>query len=286
MMKLSILASGSKGNCVYIEGTSGALLIDAGRSAREILGTKDRKGRLAEAGGNREMIEAILVTHEHSDHVKGLGPLGNALQVPVYGTSGTLDATVRSLHSKIRFPFHSVHCDDRITIGDFTVTPFSISHDATDPCGYLIEEDSVRVCYCTDTGIVTESMLERLREADGVILESNHCPKMLREGPYPEFLKRRIASSRGHLSNTDTGAVLKELAGSLHSAVLAHLSEENNEPDLALRNAHEALGIHADEVDIFAASSVDLVKKPPCRKERQKIREICRSECWKIPISL
>ncbi|MDD1725213.1 MAG: MBL fold metallo-hydrolase [Methanospirillum sp.] len=286
MMKISVLASGSKGNCVYIEGNSGALVIDAGRSAREILGTKDRDGRLAEGGGNREMIEAILVTHEHSDHVKGLAPLGNALKVPVYGTSGTLDAAIRSIHSKIRFPVHSVLCGDKISIGDFTVTPFPVSHDATDPCGYLIEEDSVRVCYCTDTGIVTESMRDRLREADGVILESNHCPKMLRDGPYPEFLKRRIASPRGHLSNKDTGTVLKDLAGSLHCAVLAHLSEENNEPDLALRNAHEALGIHADEVEIFVASSVDLVKKPPCRKERQKCRATCLNECWKIPISL
>ena len=285
-MKISVLASGSKGNCVYIEGETGALVIDAGRSAREILGTKERQGRLGEAGGERELIEAILLTHEHSDHIRGVGPLGNALKVPVYGTSGTLDATMRAQKSKIRFSAHSLHCDDSMRIGDFMVTPFTVSHDATDPCGYLIKEGSTRLCYCTDTGVITPRMLDVLRKADGIILESNHCSNMLKNGPYPEFLKLIIASPRGHLSNTYTLKVLTELAVSIHIAVLAHLSEENNDPNLAIRKAHEALGVHADDVDLFAASSVDMDTRPPYRKEKMGRRDRCYTECWKNRISL
>ncbi|HOJ96610.1 MAG TPA: MBL fold metallo-hydrolase [Methanospirillum sp.] len=285
-MRISVLASGSKGNCVYIEGSRGAVIIDAGRSAREILGTKDRKGRLSEAGGSRDLIEGVLITHEHGDHVKGLGPLGNALKVPVYGTSGTLDAASRLIHSKKNFSFQSIQPYVSFRIGDFTITPFPVSHDATDPCGYLIEESGVRLCYCTDTGIVTSGMLEMIKKSDGVILESNHCPQMLKDGPYPTFLKRRIASPRGHLSNEDAGSVLSTISRSIHCAILAHLSEENNEPGLAIRKAHEALGLAADDVDLFAASSIDTKNRPAHRKPKRQCREQCQDDCWKISITL
>lgn len=285
-MRISVLASGSKGNCVYIEGSGGALIIDAGRSAREILGTKDRKGRLSEAGGSRELIEGILITHEHGDHVRGLGPLGNALKVPVYGTSGTLDAAGRMIQTKKNFSFQSIHPDDPFTVGDFTITSFPVSHDAADPCGYLIEEGGVRLCYCTDTGIVTSGMLEMIKKSDGVILESNHCPRMLQDGPYPAFLKRRIASPRGHLSNEDAGSVLSAISRSIHCAILAHLSEENNNPGLAIRKAHEALGLAADDVELFAASSIDTQNRPAHRKPKRHCREQCQDDCWKITITL
>ncbi|MDD3573874.1 MBL fold metallo-hydrolase [Methanospirillum sp.] len=285
-MKISVLASGSKGNCVYIEGSSGALIIDAGRSAREILGRKEQTGRLQEAGGNRDLICGILVTHEHGDHVKGLGPLGNALKVPVYGTSRTLDAANRMISSKKNFTFQSIRSGDPFQIGDFSVTSFPVSHDATDPVGYLIEEEGVRLCYCTDTGIVTSSMLEMIKKSDGVVLESNHCPRMLRDGPYPAFLKQRIASSKGHLSNEDAGAVLAEISRDIHCAILAHLSEENNEPGLVIRKAHEALGLAADDVDLFAASSIDTKSKPAYRKPVQQCRKPCQDDCWKVSVSL
>lgn len=285
-MKISVLASGSKGNCVYIQGSSGALIIDAGRSAREILGTKDRSGRLQEAGGDRDLIGGILITHEHVDHVKGLGPLGNALKVPAYGTSGTLDAAGRMIRSRKNFSLQSIHPGDPFQVSGFKVTAFPVSHDAADPVGYLIEEDGIRLCYCTDTGTVTFAMMEMIKRSDGVVLESNHCPAMLRDGPYPAFLKRRIASSRGHLSNEDAGAVLAEISQEIHCAILVHLSEENNEPGLAISKAHEALGLAADDVDLFAASSVDTRTKPAYRKPVRRCRERCPEDCWKVSVSL
>ncbi|HWQ65341.1 MAG TPA: MBL fold metallo-hydrolase [Methanospirillum sp.] len=285
-MHISVLASGSKGNCVYVEGDSGAILIDAGRSGKDILGTRDRDGRLQEAGGKKELIAGILVTHEHGDHIKGLGPIGNGLKKPVYGTVGTIDAFLRQRTGAIRFPVHTVRCGSSFEVGGFSVEAFAVSHDATEPCGYLISEGSVRLCYCTDTGMVTSGMEEVLSRADGVILESNHCPDMLRNGFYPEFLKRRIASSRGHLSNLDAAAVLRNLSGSVHLAILAHLSEENNEPELAMATAHEGLALHADSVDLFAASTIGCNEKPAVRKNRGEGHERCADECWRYRFDL
>jgi phosphoribosyl 1,2-cyclic phosphodiesterase len=183
-----------------------------GRFARVILGTKTGRGRLFEAGGNRDLIEWILITHEHGDHVKGLGPLGNALKVSAYGTSGTLDVTNRMIQTKKNFTFQSVHPGDPFSIGDFTVTAFSVSHDATDPVGYLIEEGGLRICYCTDTGVVTSGMMEMIKKSDGVILSQiivRRCSKTDHTG----FSKRRIASSRGHLSNEDAEWSLQKFPG-------------------------------------------------------------------------
>ncbi|MFH0968318.1 MAG: MBL fold metallo-hydrolase [Methanobacteriota archaeon] len=285
-MRISVLASGSKGNCVYIEGDSGALLIDAGRSARDIFGTRDRGGRVREAGGDPELIDGILVTHEHTDHIRGLGPIGNKLKKSAFGTVGTMDAFLRKQSGPPRFPIKTVRCGFPFDVGGFQVEAFPISHDATEPCGYLISEGSTRLCYCTDTGIVTSGMQEMLNQADGLIIESNHCTEMLRAGPYPEYLKRRIASHRGHLSNTDASAVLRELGDSLHLAILAHLSEENNEPDLALITAQEGLSLHAESVELFAASSIGLNEKPPVRKSRGIRRQTCTDECWQYQFVL
>nr|WP_319540360.1 MBL fold metallo-hydrolase [uncultured Methanospirillum sp.] len=285
-MEISVLASGSKGNCVYIEGEGCALLVDAGRSGRELLGTKTKQGRLGESGGDAEKIEGILVTHEHGDHIKGLAAVGNKLKKPAYGTVGTMDAFLRQRTGPVRFPVQTVKPGSQYEIGGFQVEPFVVSHDATEPCGYLISEGSTRLCYCTDTGIVTESMMSVISRADGVILESNHCPEMLRKGPYPEFLKRRISGNRGHLSNQDAASVLRELGDSIHLAILAHLSEENNEPGLALSTAQEGLSLHAESVELFAASTVDLKEKAPVRKVQGSGREVCTDECWRYRFSL
>ena len=285
-MKISVLASGSKGNCVYIEGSSGALLVDAGRSGREILGSKQKPGRLQEAGGKKELIEGILVTHEHIDHIRGLPAMSKTLKVPVLGTCGTLDAFVRQSSSSQSVNVKIVRPGDTYQLGNFVVEPFLVSHDAREPCGYLISEGSTRLCYCTDTGVVTDSMMQVMKRADGMILESNHCPDMLKNGPYPVYLKRRISSSKGHLSNPDAASVLRTLSDSLHLAILAHLSEENNEPDLAASVAQEGLSLYSENVEIFAASSIDPIHKPAIRKRIGSSRERCPEDCWKYQFDL
>lgn len=285
-MHISVLASGSKGNCVYVEGESGALLIDAGRSGKETLGNKVIQGRLVEAGGKKDAIEGVLITHEHVDHIRGLAAVGNSLKKPAFGTVGTMDAFIRHHTGALKFPVQTIKCGVPFEVGDFTIEAFAVSHDATQPCGYLINDSSTRLCYCTDTGIITRSMQEILNRADGVILESNHCPDMLRTGPYPAFLKRRIAGDQGHLSNQDAALVLRELGDSLHLAILAHLSEENNEPGKALAVAQEGLSFHADTVELFAASSIDLDQKAPMRKLKGSSREICSNNCWQYRFTL
>lgn len=285
-MKISILASGSKGNCTYIEGNCGAILIDAGCSAREIFGNGTRPGRLQEAGGRKELIDAIFVTHEHTDHISGLNPIGNTLEKPVYGSPGTMAKVLERTDRKVLYTPKTIRYGESVSAAEFTVTSIKTSHDAEEPCGYLIEEDSTWLFYCTDTGIVTDTMLETISLADGVVLESNHCPVMLRDGPYPAFLKRRIASDRGHLSNKAAGDLLNQLGDRLQLAILAHISEENNRPGLALRTAHEALGLHAEGVELFAASSVDREGKEPVRKERGKLREHCIDRCWRYSFTL
>lgn len=238
-MKVTVLASGSKGNCTYIEGDSGALLIDAGLSAKEIF------RRIEEAKGSKDLVKAILLTHEHSDHMKGVDVLARKLDIPVYATQGTLWQFEEKRRSDKEVRLNPCRKNEVMNIEGFEVTAFSTHHDACDPCGFLIGEDGERVAYCTDTGKVTESMMEYLKRSEVLILESNHCPEMLENGPYPRFLKERIRDeNRGHLSNNTASECLKILRKEIDSAILAHLSEENNTPEKALENASEVM--HGD----------------------------------------
>ncbi len=245
-MQLTVLASGSKGNCTYLRGERGALLIDAGLSARETL------RRLSEAGGDPALIEAILVTHEHIDHIRGVDVLARRLGVPVYATGGTLDAfntKCRETTAEIR----RCRCGETFSVGDFAIEPFAASHDAREPCGFSVTEGDLRIGCCTDTGTVTTSMFDTLASCDAVLLESNHCPDMLENGPYPAYLKSRIRSKRGHLSNPDAARCLQRLADRIHMAMLAHVSEINNTPEKVLLSALEGLGFYSDQVGIAVA---------------------------------
>ena len=249
-MRCIALASGSKGNCIYIEGVSGALLIDAGLSRRELL------RRLREAGGREDLISAILVTHEHTDHLSGLDAVARYFSVPVYATGGTLyEFLQKRKTTKTPVKAAPLAYNEPCRIGDFTVEAFETSHDAREPCGFCISENDLSIGCCTDTGIVTTHMKEILCRCDGVILESNHCPDMLRDGPYPEMLKRRIRSRRGHLSNRDAAGFLKEICADVQEVMLAHLSEVNNTPDKALKSALEGVGLYLDEVHITVAQN-------------------------------
>ncbi len=285
-MKISVLASGSKGNAYYIEGDNSALLLDAGISAREIIGTKGKGGKIRTCGGDPEKIAGILLTHEHIDHIRGAIPLGNALHVPVLGTEGTLYSLLQKQTSKKQPEISSCQYHDPFPIDDFVIEPFPVSHDARQPCGFTIREGDITLCCCSDTGQVTDQMLGLFSHADGLIIESNHCPDMLKNGPYPLALKRRIASNRGHLSNKATIEVLKEIGTNIQTIILSHLSEINNEPGIVANGSYEGLGLFADEIEIFVASSVDALKKPSYTKKKGDIPRQYPGECWSRMIEL
>ena len=248
-MRCTILASGSKGNCVYLEGECGALLLDAG------LSTKETFQRMDSACLDTELIDAVLVTHEHGDHIKGLDVLSRRLALPVYATEGTLhDFLCHRRTSDKPIDTHVCRYHEQFEIGNFFIEPFATSHDAAEPCGFIIRENGVRLGYCTDTGVITPHMLDLLRQCDAIVLESNHCPDMLQNGPYPESLKRRIRSKHGHLSNTAAARCLQVLGKDVPRIILAHLSETNNTPERVLVSAREGLGLFYDEKTVVVAT--------------------------------
>lgn len=242
-MRCTVLASGSKGNCICIEGEDGAVLVDAGLSVRETL------GRLKTAGIDPATVEAILVTHEHTDHVRGLGPLVRILGVPVYGTAGTLQ------HAGIP---GAVVCrtGQAFAVAGFDVEPVPTSHDAREPCGFRVRSGDLSVACCTDTGVITDRMVPVFRSCDAVVLESNHCPVMLENGPYPAVLKKRIRSRHGHLSNEDAAACLREIGTEVHAVVLAHLSDVNNTPERARLVVEDGLGLCKYDLQLAVALQV------------------------------
>jgi phosphoribosyl 1,2-cyclic phosphodiesterase len=248
-MRCTILASGSKGNCVFLEGESGALLLDAGLSTKETL------ARMDQASLDPGQINAVLVTHEHGDHIKGLDVLARRLAVPVFATKGTLHDFINFRRtSEKQIDFHVCRYHERFEIGDFEIEPFATSHDAAEPCGFIIRENGIRFGYCTDTGIITLHVLDLLRRCDGIVLESNHCPDMLQNGPYPESLKRRIRSKHGHLSNAAASRCLQTLGKDVPQVILAHLSETNNTPERVIASAREGLGFFYEEKTLVIAT--------------------------------
>jgi phosphoribosyl 1,2-cyclic phosphodiesterase len=234
-MKITVLASGSKGNCTYIEGDSGAILVDAGLSAKETF------KRLEESGCSKDLIEAIFVTHEHSDHVKGVDVLSRKLSIPVIGTQGTLWQFDEKRKSDKKLVYETIKTGEIKSVSGFEVEAFSTFHDAMDPCGYRIKCGDLTFALCTDTGKTDDRIGAYLNTADALVLESNHCPEMLINGPYPAFLKARIADAkRGHLSNTAAAECIKKYCRDSGNIILAHLSEENNKPEIALESAQNA----------------------------------------------
>jgi len=246
-MKITALASGSKGNAYFLQGEESALLIDAGLSARQL------RARMAAFGLDEAHLAGILLTHEHTDHLRGADVLARSLGIPVVGTGGTLVALKQLCTAGREPPLVRCTAGEEFSLDGFAVEAFSTSHDAAEPCGYTIRHGDLRCTICTDTGIVTVGAWEALSRADLAVLESNHCPEMLRCGPYPESLKRRIRSHRGHLSNLHAATCLQHLTDSLHAAMLVHLSEVNNSPERAMRSAREGLGLFPDAIDLVVA---------------------------------
>lgn len=232
MARVCPLFSGSTGNSYYIGSKSAGVLIDAGRSARQM------EGMLKLCGIDPLAVHAILVTHEHSDHVSGLRVFAKKYGVPVFCTPGTLSALGTAAAEFEARPLRA-----ELTIGDMAITHFPVSHDCAQPVGYRIHTADGRVvALATDLGFLSDEVKAGLLEADLVVLESNHDIDMLRFGPYPYPLKQRVLSDRGHLSNAACAAFLPELlrAGT-RRFVLGHLSRQNNTPELALQTSLASL---------------------------------------------
>jgi phosphoribosyl 1,2-cyclic phosphodiesterase len=313
-MRMTVLASGSKGNSTVIASDRTRVLVDAGLSCRELL------RRMAIAGEDPAALSAILITHEHQDHVAGLATLARRLRIPVFFTEPTHRAWVRMLtprttmtyaqwlehvqqeklsraaaaaqaadpaqfeaiasisaeaaalnptgdHAIPELPIDPDACDlpdpagalkadptylpaveyfhagTSFSIGDIDITPFTIPHDAADPCGFVFEAEGIRMALATDLGYMPPNVKAALRRIDVLLLESNHDLEMLKDGPYPWSVKQRVLSRVGHLSNEATADFLaRDYDGGAHTIVLGHLSESNNAPGLALIAAEQAIG--------------------------------------------
>ncbi|ADK84270.1 beta-lactamase [Desulfarculus baarsii DSM 2075] len=227
-LRFCVLASGSKGNATYIEGDGGAILVDAGLSAREL------QRRMAMAELDPGEIQAVVLTHEHGDHCRGVRVLARRLGVPVLATPKTW----AQVQDKKGVAFEPIQAGQALEYCGLHLQPFSVSHDAADPIGLTIGCGGARLGLCTDLGVATKLVQTRLGGCHALILEANHDPEMLSQGPYPPWLKQRVRSRVGHLSNHDSAQLLTELMHvGLGQVVLAHLSETNNFPELARRAA-------------------------------------------------
>jgi phosphoribosyl 1,2-cyclic phosphodiesterase len=228
-----VLGSGSSGNCTFLATNRAKILVDAGFSHREIL------RRLASIGETPDSIQAILITHEHSDHVSGLERLAKKYRIPVYVSAMTRGA----LPAKGDLPaVETIAAGKSFQIADLTIEPFTIPHDAVDPVAFRMSAEGIRVALATDLGYLPENVKDYLRGCHCLIVESNHDLEMLRNGPYPWYVKQRVMARTGHLSNGTLAEFLRQdYDGEAQVVVLAHLSEQNNHPQIARMEANAAL---------------------------------------------
>ncbi|HJA11876.1 MAG TPA: MBL fold metallo-hydrolase [Candidatus Mediterraneibacter merdipullorum] len=254
-MRMCSIASGSSGNCIYVGSDDTHLLIDTGISRKRI------EEGLKELDIRGDELDGILITHEHSDHIQGLGVFSRKYEVPIYATPGTLEG-IRSSSSLGRIPdglFHPVHTDAPFVLGDVTVHPFAISHDASEPCAYRLECGGKAAAVATDLGKYDAYTVEHLKDLDAVLLEANHDIHMLEVGGYPYYLKQRILGDRGHLSNELSGRLLCDiLHDGLKHIILGHLSKENNYAGLAYETVKLEVTLadndyRGEDLDMFVA---------------------------------
>jgi len=237
------LASGSKGNSLFVSWEENAILIDAGLSGIEI------ERRMKAKNQSPENLTAILVTHEHSDHIRGVGVLSRRYNIPVYMSNDTYKKAASNL-GKLA-DLKTFNCGQSFHIDNMEVSPFTISHDAIDPAGFTLSCNNKKLGIATDLGIATNLVKEYLKDCFLLYLEANHDPDMLINGPYPWYLKQRIKSNQGHLSNVDTKELLEELNNeNLKHVILAHLSEENNTPEKAFNAAKQGLNSSNVEIEV------------------------------------
>jgi phosphoribosyl 1,2-cyclic phosphodiesterase len=246
-LRVSILASGSSGNLTLLETQRTRLLVDAGLGKRETL------ARLAAIESSIDRVEGILVTHEHADHCSGLPQMLGMWKAPLYVSQPTFEELKRVLPERLEKRLRGVetiHAGQRFTIGDIDVHAFAIPHDAADPVGFTFRAGGVKMALVTDLGYMPELVKVHLRDADCLMLESNHDLEMLKVGPYPWVVKQRVLSRTGHLSNSAVGDYLGDPDGFDARArylVLAHISEENNNPHVVRISAEQALNRRPSE---------------------------------------
>lgn len=257
MFKFISFGSGSSGNCYYICTENGGIMIDVG------LGLRTIKKYFHEYGISVGDLHDIIITHDHADHIKSVGTLSRKLQIPVYATS--------LVHTGIDHNY-SVRCkvdkENRKTIekgrtfelDGMRITPFGVPHDSSDNVGYRIEHDGVVFCLMTDVGHITEEMEQMIQQANYLVIEANYDDLMLEAGPYPRYLKDRIKSGNGHLSNAKCAdGIIENYTPALRHVWLCHLSEENNHPELVRKNISQALLDNG--IDVDATLKLDVLRR-------------------------
>lgn len=239
MLKFISFGSGSSGNCYMLMTPTDGLLIDIG------VGIRGLKKNFKDYGLSLSQVHHVLITHDHADHIKSVGSFSKDYQVPVYATEKVHEGINKNycvqqkvLPEQKRF----VEKGQALQIGEFTVTPFAVPHDSSDNVGYMIEAEGIVFCIITDAGCVTDEMKPYISRANYLVIEANHDEEMVKTGPYPQFLKGRIISQTGHLSNRSCGlALVENMTEALRHVWLCHLSEENNHPELARKTVETVL---------------------------------------------
>ena len=236
MFNFCSLYSGSSGNSLFVESENTKLLIDAGVSSKKI------ESALINMNIDPSTIDGILITHEHSDHVQGLGTFAKKFNLPIYANKKTMDAIPKQIEKISEKNRKKFTIEEIFEIGDFKIKPFSIPHDAVNPCGFNIFKDNKKISIATDIGHITNGIIKNLEESIFIMLESNYDPEVLKCSKYPYILKNRIAGPTGHLSNQSAGRTIAHLLKSgLSTAMLGHLSKESNFPELAYKTVVEEL---------------------------------------------
>lgn len=261
-MKMCSIASGSSGNCIYVGTEATHLLVDVGISCKRIM---EGLNKLGLAGGD---IDGILITHEHSDHINGLGVISRKFGIPVYATRGTIDAIkeIGSLGKIDNELFCEIEADEKFVLKDITVNPMKISHDAAQPVAYRFQHGKSKIAVVTDLGTYDEYTVECLKGMDALMLEANHDINMLQVGPYPYYLKQRILGNKGHLSNELSGKLINRLLHDhLKTICLGHLSKENNLEELAYETVRLEITMgdtpyKSEDFDIFVANRSEISK--------------------------
>lgn len=239
MLRFISLGSGSSGNCYYFAAGQTRFLIDAGVSFTQL------RKLFQSLGLSLRNLDAVLVTHDHADHIKSVGAFSNDYHIPIYATREVHDGINRNYCVVKKVADELVGLVEKgktIQLGDFTVTPFAVPHDSADNVGFFIEAEGTNFCLITDAGSVTDEMKQYISKARHLVIEANHDVEMVQGGPYPPFLKERILSDTGHLNNRDCAmAIAENMSESLKNVWLCHLSEENNHPELARKTVESVL---------------------------------------------